>query len=216
MKPIRTAVVASLLVASSLVAVPSAAQAATSTGAVTVMLITPSAQKLPLAGAAVAISGPRNYYRITTTSAAGRATFSGVPVGSGYTVLAAQEPGQTPVRLSAENNAVTVVGGSHVWVALKLRLAGSVSGRVLDQNGAPAAGRVYLFGLTTRNSQTANTDAAGNYTVRGLYTDDFRVTFFSADGRVEKVFRGALPVNAEHGDVPASAITGINTVVTLP
>ena len=216
MQRIRIAVVASLLVASSVVAVPTAAQAATPTGAVTVMLITPSAQKLPIAGAAVAISGPRNYYRITTTSAAGRATFSGVPVGSGYTVLAAQEPGQTPVRLSAENNAVAVTAGGHVWVALKLRLAGSVSGRVLDQNGAPAAGRVFLFGLTTRTSRSATTDAAGDYTVRGLYTDNFRVTFFSADGSVEKVFRGALAVDAEHGDVPASAITGVNTVVTLP
>lgn len=184
------------------------------TGAVTVMLLTTSGAKLDLANVVVNLSGQASsYYENEFTTAHGRATFSKVPAGVAYTALVYQRGDQGAwARLSAYRSTPMITSGHHVWVALTMRLAASVSGRIVDSSGTPVTGTVRAYGRTTRESEFATTDSDGRYTVVGLPTDTYLLEF-SGPGIQTKIFRGALPVTAQQGTAPPSRLTDVNTIV---
>jgi hypothetical protein len=211
-----TAAVAILLAIGMTAAAPSARADTTGTGAVTVMLLTTSGAKLELPNVVVTLStfGGAQYYETLLTTAHGRATFSGVPTGSTYTAYVTQRGDQGAwTRLSAYKVVPAVTAGHHVWVALTMRLAASISGRVVDATGSPVSGTVEAYGLTNGQTERASTDSDGRYSLVGLPSDSYRLRFSGA-GIDPKVFRGSLPVVAQYGTAQPSRLTGVDTVVT--
>jgi hypothetical protein len=128
-----------------------------------------------LAGARVTIDGA-GVHESSTTDAAGRHVFSGLPPG-GYRVDASLEGyatamGLRPVQLHAKGCAE---------VGLPLQLDRHVSGRILTRDGLPAAG-VTVEAVPTRPrhendlpfaADSSTTDADGRYELRSLTTGDY-------------------------------------------
>lgn len=92
---------------------------------------------------------------------------------------------------------VTVVEGSQVYASANLAEGSSVSGRVTDRSGAPAA-RVCVAAITfERNSGfvlpvgEATTDGAGNYSIERLTPGYYRLWFGPVEGAYGKCAGGA-------------------------
>ena len=70
-------------------------------------------------------------------------------------------------------------------------IAGSISGRVVDENNKPISGAIVNasdFGNTKIGGGSATTDASGNYHIKGLASGNYRVNVFST-GRVRKYWQ---------------------------
>lgn len=190
---------------------------ATSTGTLTVMLITVSGQKLPLANVVVGIYGPLQFNATQYTDASGQTTFTGLSPDWQYTVAVSQR-GDHGIwtRLSHYEENVSVAAGSHRWLALRMRLAGSIGGRIVNQSGVPVANMmVRAFGATTRTSEIDYTDADGYYVVRGLATDNYRVEIVENPGS-PLIIRRVVPVSDQHGTVAQTAVDNINGILQQP
>jgi Carboxypeptidase regulatory-like domain len=191
--------------------------AATSTGTLTVMIITVSGQKLPLANVVVGIYGPLQFNATQYTDASGQTTFTGLRPDWQYTVAVSQR-GDHGVwtRLSNYQENVSVVAGSHRWLALRMRLAGSIGGRIVNQSGVPVANMVVrAFGATTRTSEIDYTDADGYYVIRGLSTDNYRVEIVENPG-APQIIRRVVPVSDQHGNISQTAVDFINGILQQP
>jgi hypothetical protein len=200
-------------------AAPTGTQSATaaSTGSLTVMIITVSGQKLALPDVLVGLHGPLQFSASLRTDASGQATFTGLKPGSQYSVNVSQ-PGDHGAwtRLSNYKLDVSVVAGHHVWLALRMRLAGSIGGRIVNQSGVPVANlKVQARGALTRTSEYDYTDADGYYVIRRLYSDDYRVQIV-ADPGSPQIIRRVVPVEAQHGDVAQTFVNYINGVLQQP
>ncbi len=187
------------------------------TGTLTVMIITTSGQKLPLANVVVGLYGPLQFNVTQRTDATGQTTFTGLPAGSQYTVQVSQRGDQGAwTRLSNYKENVSVVAGHHLWQALRMRLAGSIGGRIVNQSGVPVANlMVRAYGAVTRASEYDYTDADGYYVVRGLLTDNYRVELVDDPGS-PLIIRRVVPVSAQHGDIAQTAVDYINGVLQRP
>ena len=208
------AVVALLLVGTG-IAQP--ASAAAPTGTLTVMIITTSGQKLALPNVVVALTGPTLPTATQFTDASGQTTFTGLAEGSQYSVNVSQRGDHGAwTRLSNYEENVQVVAGQHRWLALRMRLAGSIGGRVVNQSGVPVANTmVRAYGAVSRSSESDYTDADGYYVVRGLPTDDYRVEIVR-DAGTPLIIRRVVPVSAQHGDVAQTAVDYINGILQQP
>ena len=128
-----------------------------------------------LAGARVTIDG-QGVHQSSTTDAAGRHVFSGLPPGE-YTV-----GGSLEGYVSAGNlRPVKVHSKGCAEVTLPLQLDRMVSGRVLGKDGQPAVG-VTVEAVPTRPryendlpsaADSATTDGNGRYELRHLATGDY-------------------------------------------
>jgi len=187
------------------------------TGTLTVMIISTSGQKLPLANVVVGLYGPLQFNATQRTDATGQTTFTGLAEGSQYTVQVSQR-GDHGVwtRLSNYKENVTVAGGQHVWLALRMRLAGSIGGRIVNQSGVPVANMmVRARGALTRSSEHDYTDADGYYVIRGLASDDYRVEIVDDPGS-PLIIRRVVPVLAQHGGVAQTTVDYINGILQQP
>jgi len=207
------ALVALLLVGGGVAQPASAAPA----GTLTVMIISTSGQKLPLANVVVGLYGPLQFNATQRTDATGQTTFTGLAEGSQYTVQVSQRGDHGAwTRLSNYKENVTVTGGQHVWLALRMRLAGSIGGRIVNQSGVPVANMmVRARGALTRSSEHDYTDADGYYVIRGLASDDYRVEIVDDPGS-PLVIRRVVPVLAQHGGVAQTAVDYINGILQQP
>ena len=187
------------------------------TGTLTVMIISTSGQKLPLANVVVGLYGPLQFNATQRTDATGQTTFTGLAEGSQYTVQVSQRGDQGAwTRLSNYKENVTVTGGQHVWLALRMRLAGSIGGRIVNQSGVPVANMmVRARGALTRSSEHDYTDADGYYVIRGLASDDYRVEIVDDPGS-PLVIRRVVPVLAQHGGVAQTTVDYINGILQQP
>ena len=190
---------------------------AASTGSLTVMIITTSGQKLPLANVVVGLYGPLQFTATQRTDATGQATFTGLKPGSQYTVQVSQRGDQGAwTRLSNYKENVSVVAGHHLWLTLRMRLAGSIGGRIVNQSGVPVANlMVRARGAHTRASEHDYTDADGYYVIRGLSSDDYRVELVDDPGDPQ-IIRRVVPVEAQHGDVKQTFVDYINGILQQP
>ena len=207
------ALVALLLVGGGVAQPASAAPA----GTLTVMIISTSGQKLPLANVVVGLYGPLQFNATQRTDATGQTTFTGLAEGSQYTVQVSQRGDHGAwTRLSNYKENVTVTGGQHVWLALRMRLAGSIGGRIVNQSGVPVANMmVRARGALTRSSEHDYTDADGYYVIRGLASDDYRVEIVDDPGS-PLVIRRVVPVLAQHGGVAQTTVDYINGILQQP
>ena len=187
------------------------------TGTLTVMIITTSGQKLPLANVVVGLYGPLQFNATQRTDASGQTTFTGLKEGSQYTVQVSQRGDHGAwTRLSNYKENVTVVAGEQRWLALRMRLAGSIGGRIVNQSGVPVANMmVRAYGALTRTSENDYTDADGYYVIRGLSTDDYRVEIVENPGS-PLIIRRVVPVSAQHGSVAQTAVDYINGILQQP
>jgi len=187
------------------------------TGTLTVMIISTSGQKLPLANVVVGLYGPLQFNATQRTDATGQTTFTGLAEGSQYTVQVSQRGDHGAwTRLSNYKENVTVTGGQHVWLALRMRLAGSIGGRIVNQSGVPVANMmVRARGALTRSSEHDYTDADGYYVIRGLASDDYRVEIVDDPGS-PLIIRRVVPVLAQHGGVAQTAVDYINGILQQP
>jgi len=203
-----------LLIVGGGVAQPASAAPA---GTLTVMIISTSGQKLPLANVVVGLYGPLQFNATQRTDATGQTTFTGLTEGSQYTVQVSQRGDQGAwTRLSNYKENVTVTGGQHVWLALRMRLAGSIGGRIVNQSGVPVANMmVRARGALTRSSEHDYTDADGYYVIRGLASDDYRVEIVDDPGS-PLVIRRVVPVLAQHGGVAQTTVDYINGILQQP
>jgi hypothetical protein len=186
-------------------------------GTLTVMIITTSGVKLPLANVVVGLYGPLQFNVTQRTDASGQTTFTGLKQGSQYTVQVSQRGDQGAwTRLSNYAENVTVVAGQHRWLALRMRLAGSIGGRIVNQSGVPVANMmVRAYGAVTRSGEHDYTDADGYYVIRGLSSDNYRVEIVENPGS-PLIIRRVVPVSAQHGDVAQTAVDVINGVLQQP
>jgi len=187
------------------------------TGTLTVMIISTSGQKLPLANVVVGLYGPLQFNATQRTDATGQTTFTGLAEGSQYTVQVSQRGDHGAwTRLSNYKENVTVTGGQHVWLALRMRLAGSIGGRIVNQSGVPVANMmVRARGALTRSSEHDYTDADGYYVIRGLASDDYRVEIVDDPGS-PLIIRRVVPVLAQHGGVAQTTVDYINGILQQP
>lgn len=186
-------------------------------GTLTVMIISTSGQKLPLANVVVGLYGPLQFNVTQRTDATGQTTFTGLPVGSQYTVQVSQRGDQGAwTRLSNYKENVSVVAGTHQWLALRMRLAGSIGGRIVNQSGVPVPNMmVRAYGALTRSGEHDYTDADGYYVIRGLSSDNYRVEIVENPGS-PLIIRRVVPVEAQHGNVAQTAVDYINGVLQQP
>jgi len=186
-------------------------------GTLTVMIISTSGQKLPLANVVVGLYGPLQFNATQRTDATGQTTFTGLAEGSQYTVQVSQRGDHGAwTRLSNYKENVTVTGGQHVWLALRMRLAGSIGGRIVNQSGVPVANMmVRARGALTRSSEHDYTDADGYYVIRGLASDDYRVEIVDDPGS-PLIIRRVVPVLAQHGGVAQTTVDYINGILQQP
>ena len=186
-------------------------------GTLTVMIITTSGQKLPLANVVVDLYGPQQFTATQRTDASGQTTFTGLAEGSQYTVNVSQRGDHGAwTRLSNYAEHVSVSASQHRWLALRMRLAGSISGRIVNQSGVPVANKmVQARGALTRSSEHDFTDADGYYVIRGLSSDDYRVEIVDNPGST-LIIRRVVPVLAQHGDVAQTSVDYINGVLQQP
>jgi hypothetical protein len=205
------------------IAVPSSATAAASqptasspVGTLTVMVITTSGQKLALENVVVDLSGPQQPAVTRLTDASGQTTFAGLPEGAQYTVKVSQR-GDHGVWTRLSNSAanVTVDAGQHHWLALRMRLAGSIGGRIVNQSGVPVGNTmVRADGAATGSSAYDYTDFDGYYVIRGLASDNYRVAI--VDKAKTLVIRRVVPVLAQQNGVAQTAVDYINGVLQQP
>lgn len=148
--------------------------------------VTAAATKRAVAGATVTVSGDvvvggRSIplARTTVTDNAGRFSFARLPSGR-FTVSVRRDPflltryGQT--RPSGPGTPVVVAAAEHRSLAIELVQGGSISGQVLDENGAPLQGvRVVASRWAYENgvrslvgSPATATSDDGSYRVSGL------------------------------------------------
>ncbi|WEO77971.1 carboxypeptidase regulatory-like domain-containing protein [Cryobacterium sp. SO2] len=133
------------------------------------------------------------------TNEAGEYTISGLPAGE-YTLRFADN-GAThlsewwndqPTRETAES--VTVASGETLTGRdAALALAGSISGQVTDDNGAPIAYTdIYAFFADGNWGGNALTDADGRYTLTGLVPGSYALQFLDQGDRVNEWWNDKL------------------------
>lgn len=144
-----------------------------------------------LAGAGVTVFGGTSY-RAAQTDAAGNYTIKGLAAGS-YTVSIGGPSNSNYLRgfyTTANTNHFTtvvasatkvVVGPNKTGVSVKLPVGNTISGNITNGLGTPMA-NVSVFASSSTYSGYAYTDAAGNYTVKGLTPGSYKLSIRPPDG----------------------------------
>ena len=139
-------------------------------------IVTAQSNGAPVARARVILSSPAlPQTRVTLSDAQGQYEFSGIPAGE-YDVLAVRS-GYALVGGSARGAPVRVAAGERrTGVALVLQAAGTIPGRLQDEDGSPLAGAL-VEALSLRLPEarkplvaaaTAYTDDRGEFRLSGL------------------------------------------------
>jgi hypothetical protein len=188
--------------------------AAAATGTITVMLMDPLKQKLPIVNAGIVMTNEFGATRTGLTNPDGQLTLENVPVGSRWSIAA------TPQLVNGEGRwarlpgvrwGVTVTEGRHDWVVVVLRYGGSVTGGVTTATGEAARNaQVRAVGGWSNKVYTTWTNNSGRYSLGGLPTGDYTITFGTRATGQTTIRRH---IDAQYGDKPWSVLTGVD--VTL-
>ena len=208
-----------------------AAVTSTTTGALTVFLVTPNKVKLSLPDIPVYLVDSGGYEAGSgRTSSAGRITFSRVPAGT-YSVRAWPPPG---VYLGHLRTKVIVTAGQHEFVVAVMRHGATIEGRAQTASGADLSNALVVArGRSTATIVTTTTDNVGNYRLVGLPTDSYSIQFnarpdgvpvpihplmsydwsFWGDEPAQPGLLHRIWVTEERGPVAESRITGVDGTV---
>ena len=155
-------------------AATSSTQAKVKTGTIQVQVLTPAGKIYKKAGVIIVYSSGQAG-DFAKTNSKGIATLKKVPVGSKYTVGNGYEAHK---YVLVSKSKVKVTSGKTTKVSLKLALAATITGTVVDTDGS-ALGGVPVAVHGKRGSVFAFTNSRGAYTVDGLATGSYRVEFNS-------------------------------------
>ncbi|WP_433360572.1 carboxypeptidase-like regulatory domain-containing protein [Actinoplanes sp. CA-142083] len=157
----------------------------TAAGVVTGRVTTPAGR--PAAGIAVSADDDNQARTWNTTTAADGTYSLKVPPGDAYVIgfqdgnLRQYSP-RTLDRTQARH--YTVRSGRTLRVDDQLLAAASLTGRLTDATGAPAAGaQVHFIDTTTAYELVSTTDADGRYRFEKLSPAEIKVWFRTADGQ---------------------------------
>jgi hypothetical protein len=191
---------------------PAAATESVGTGTVTVMLMDPLKRKLPIVNAGIVMTNEFGATRTGLTDLGGRLTLENVAAGSHWRIAATPQlvAGQWS-RLPGVRWGVTVVAGQHDWVVVVIRYGGSITGGVTTSAGGAARNaQVRAVGGWSNMTYTTSTDNSGRYSLGGLPTGEYTVTYGTrATGRATI----ARHIDAQYGDKPWSVLTGVDVAL---
>ena len=169
--------------------------------------VTGGPEATPLAGVTVQVLlGGGFPVATTTTLSDGTYAFGGLSAGR-YTIgfFPSQGMNYLPEYYDGQTNQdsatpVTVANGTvDSGIDAQLAVGGEITGRVTSAaGGAPVQGvMVSASGDDTGSFQTATTDANGDYTIAGLASDTYTVSFATSDGSyVDGTYADSVPVTA--------------------
>jgi 5-hydroxyisourate hydrolase-like protein (transthyretin family) len=181
------------------------------------------------------IAGASAFAGSATTDATGTYTVTGLPAGTYYAFTNNNQGFMNEIyddllcplsclSNTAAQNGVPIpvtLGGTVTGRDFALNQGGSISGTVLNQNtAAPLSGVTVSAAIrvgTTNFSTSVSTDAAGNYTIRGLPTGAYRLLTNNAQGFINEIYdnqqcRGSCTIaNAIVIGSPVSVTAGATT-----
>jgi hypothetical protein len=191
---------------------PAAATESVGTGTITVMLMDPLKQKLPIVNAGIVMTNEFGATRTGLTNLEGQLTLENVAAGSHWSIAATPQlvAGQWS-RLPGVRWGVTVVAGQHDWVVVVIRYGGSITGGVTTAAGEAARNaQVRAVGGWSNKTYTTSTNNSGRYSLGGLPTGEYTVTYGTKSTGQATITRH---IDAQYGDKPWSVLTGVD--VTL-
>ena len=195
---------------------PAAAAAdSAATGTVTVMLMTPPKEPLPLVNVGIVMTNEFGATRTGLSNLEGELTLENVPVGSHWSIAAQPQlvAGRWG-RLAGVRWGVTVEAGKHVWSVVVLRYGGSISGGVTTSAGIAARNaQVTAVGGWSNKTYRTWTDNSGRYSLGSLPSGDYTVTYGSrAIGLATKT----VHVTAQYSNDPWTVLTGFDATLAPP
>jgi hypothetical protein len=191
---------------------PAAATAApAATGTITVMLMTPPKEKLPLVNAGIVMTNEFGVTRTGLTNLEGQLTLQNVPVGSRWSIAATPQlvAGRWQ-QLPGIRWGVTVTEGRHDWVAVVIRYGGSIGGGVTSADGAARNAAVTAVGGWSNKTYRTWTNNSGRYELGGLPTGEYTVTYRL--GTRSATISG-VHIDAQYDSLPWSVLTGVDARV---
>jgi len=211
MKKRMAALIALTLVAGAMS--PAATVAApAATGTITVMLMTPPKEKLPLVNAGIVMTNEFGVTRTGLTNLEGQLTLQNVPVGSRWSIAATPQlvAGRWQ-QLPGIRWGVTVTEGRHDWVAVVIRYGGSIGGAVGTPDGTAARNAaVTAVGGWSNKTYRTWTNNSGRYELGGLPTGEYTVTYRL--GGLATTLEN-IHIDAQYASLPWSVLTGMDVVV---
>jgi hypothetical protein len=188
------------------------ASAPVHTGTVTVMLMTPPKAKLPLVNTGIVMENETGTIRSGLTDLAGQITLYDVPEGSHWHIIATPQIVLGQGQLLPGNKwGITVLAGEHSWVAVVLRIGGSIGGGVRNAAGPVGGVRVTATGGWSNKAYSTTTNGAGRYSIGGLPSGDYIVSYKYAGYTAATNER---PVTAQYSTNAWSIWTGVDGYLT--
>lgn len=193
---------------------PTAAVAAepAATGTITVMLMNPLKEKLPLVNAGIVMTNELGARRTGLTNLEGQLTLSNVPAGSRWSIAA--QPQLVAGRwclLAGNRSGVTVTAGQHVWVVVVIRYGASISGTVTTPEGAARTAAVIATGGWSNKTYRTWTNNSGRYELGCLPSGEYSVVYRS--GQYTSTSTG-IRVHAQYSTLPWSVLTGMDAALS--
>jgi len=210
-----TAAIVSAVLALGAVGAPAATAAEPATGTITVMLMTPPKEPLPLVNAGIVMTNEFGATRTGLTNLEGELTLENVPVGSHWSIQATpQQVAGRWGRLTGVRWGVTVEAGKHDWVVVVLRYGGSISGTVTTAAGVAArTAQVTAVGGWSNKTYRTWTDNSGRYSLGSLPSGDYTVTYGS---RAIGLATTTADITAQYSNNPWSVLTGVDVTLAPP
>ena len=194
---------------------PAAADATAATGTITVMLMTPPKERLPLVNAGIVMTNEFGATRTGLTNLEGELTLENVAVGSHWSIAAT--PQQVAGRwgqLAGVRWGVTVEAGKHNWVVVVIRYGGSITGGVTTAAGIPARNaQVTAVGGWSNKTYRTWTDNSGRYSLGSLPSGAYKVTYGS---RAIGTATITTDITAQYSNNPWSVLTGVDVRLAPP
>jgi hypothetical protein len=210
-----TAAIVSAVVALGAVGAPAATAAEPATGTITVMLMTPPKEPLPLVNVGIVMTNEFGATRTGLTNLEGELTLENVPVGSHWSIAATPQlvAGRWG-RLAGVRWGVTVEAGQHDWVVVVLRYGGSITGGVTTSAGIPARNaQVTAVGGWSNKTYRTSTDNSGRYSLGSLPSGGYTVTYGS---KTLGFATTTADITAQYSNNPWSVLTGVDVVLAPP
>lgn len=194
---------------------PAAVAETPATGTVTVMLMTPPKERLPLVNVGIVMTDEFGATRTGLTDLDGELTLENVPVGSHWSIAATPQlvAGRWG-RIAGVRWGVTVEAGQHDWVVVVLRYGGSITGGVTTAAGVPARNApVVAVGGWSQKTYRTWTDNSGRYSIGSLPSGDYTVTYGSTTVGTATT---TADITAQYSTNPWSVLTGVDVTLGAP
>jgi ABC-type molybdate transport system substrate-binding protein len=154
----------------------------------------------PLAGISVSTPNPTSaWFTPVTTDASGNYTIGGF--ASGNYIVSFSDPAGNYAQEYFDNvpswnsaNPVEVTQGqTRSGINASMAIAGKISGRVIGPDGATPLAGISVYASNSISGSSATTDASGNYTVGGLPSGNYTVSFSDPAGNYAQEYFDNVP-----------------------